>query len=109
MMRVVASVLAVAVLLCAPYSALAGETGARVGDTVEEGTKTGGRAVRDGLKTFGRATRDFFKGGPAAAKRTWKANARHTKENARAGGRATRDAAQGPAAEPEVVTPPDAQ
>jgi hypothetical protein len=71
----------------------AGDTGRRLGDSVEEGAKTGGRAVRDGALTFGRTTRAFFKGGKKAARETWNANARHTAEDARAGGRAGRDAA----------------
>jgi len=91
----------------APRLVRAGDTGARVGGTIEESAKTGGHAVRDGALTFGRTTRDFFTGGTAKAKKTWRANAGHTKEDARAGGRATRKAAEGaPAKTPEAKVSP---
>jgi hypothetical protein len=89
---VIALVMALAV---AGAPVLAGEPGSKAGSTVEEGTKTGGRAVRDGALTFGRSTRAFFKGGTKAARETWNPNAQHTAETAKAGGRATRDAAHG--------------
>jgi hypothetical protein len=68
-----------------PAVVLAGDTGERVGGTVEESARTGGHAIRDGVLTFGRTVRDFFTGGPQAARETWRENAERTKENARGG------------------------
>jgi len=72
-------------MIGAPAAALAGDTGERVGGTVEESVRTGAHAVRDGVLTFGRTVRDFFTGGTNAARETWRENADRTKENARDG------------------------
>jgi len=77
----------------APRPAVAGDTGAKIGGTVEESAKTGAFAVRDGAKTFGRTVRDFFKGGTSAARETWRENEEITKENAREGADKVREAA----------------
>jgi hypothetical protein len=68
-----------------PATVRAGDTGEKVGGTVEESARTGAHAVRDGVLTFGRTVRDFFTGGSQAAKETWRENAARTKENAREG------------------------
>jgi len=68
-----------------PATVRAGDTGEKVGGTVEESARTGGHAVRDGVLTFGRTVRDFFIGGSHAARETWHENAERTKENARDG------------------------
>jgi hypothetical protein len=83
-LTVAGAMLAVAVI-GPPAAALAGDTGQRVGGTVEESARTGGHAIRDGVLTFGRTVRDFFRGGPDAARETWHENAERTKENARQG------------------------
>jgi hypothetical protein len=58
-----------------PATVRAGDTGEKVGGTVEESARTGGHAVRDGVLTFGRTVRDFFTGGSQAARETWHENA----------------------------------
>jgi hypothetical protein len=68
-----------------PAAVHAGDTGEKVGGTVEESVRTGAHAVRDGVLTFGRTVRDFFTGGSQAAKETWRENAARTKADAREG------------------------
>src|SRR5262245_62253723 len=46
-------------MIGAPAAALAGDTGERVGGTVEESVRTGAHAVRDGVLTFGRTVREI--------------------------------------------------
>lgn len=92
--RLTASFMVAAAMAVASGTAHAGDTGRRVGGTVEESAKTGAHAVRDGALTAGRTVRDFFKGGADAAGETWRENADRTKENARAGGQRVENEAE---------------